>query len=92
MTTTLQIRIDAGLKKKAQKVAAEIGLDLSAVVKTTLAQMVRIGGLPFTPRTENGFTPEYEAMVLRETEEAIKSGKRYTDVEKMFTDILNGTD
>ncbi len=89
MSTTIQIRIDETLKKKAQKVADAIGMDLSSVIKTTLTQMVRVKGLPFTPRTENGFTPEYEERMVRETEEAIRSGKRYTDVRKMLADTLS---
>lgn len=92
MSTTLQIRIDETLKRKAQKVAEQIGMDLSSVIKTTLTQMVRVKGLPFTPRTINGFRPEYEERMVRETKEAIREGEGYTDVHKMFEDILNEKD
>jgi len=38
--------------------------------------------LQFTPRTVNGFTPEFEALVLRETAYAEKYGKRYKTVKE----------
>ena len=88
MSTTLQIRIDEGLKKKAQKVAEDMGMDLSSVVKTTLAQMVRIGGLPFTPRTANGFTLQQERDIRGELDWAKKHGKRFGSVQEMVRDIM----
>jgi addiction module RelB/DinJ family antitoxin len=84
MNTTLQIRIDSRDKIEAQKILKKIGMDLSTGIKTFIKQVTVDKALPFQPRTENGFTPEYEAMILKETEWAEKHAKRYKSVEEMF--------
>jgi len=43
-----------------------------------LSRVAQDKAMPFTPRTVNGFTPEFEAQMIRETEYAEKYGKRYT--------------
>lgn len=40
-TTTLNLRIDAKLKKDAQKLAESVGLSLSTIVKSLLRKVVR---------------------------------------------------
>jgi len=87
MNTTLQIRINAKDKKDAQKVFGEMGMDLSSGIKSFIKQVVTDKALPFQPRTSNGFTPEYEAMILRESAWAEKHGKRYKTVEEAFKDL-----
>jgi len=88
MTSTIQIRIDSKVKKEAQTVFENLGLDLSSGVKLYLTQVVREQGLPFTPRTVNGFIPEQEARILRETAWAKKNGKRYRSAKEALKDIL----
>ncbi len=39
-------------------------------------------------RRENGFTPEQEAEIIRETEEALRHGKSYNSAEEMHREIL----
>lgn len=86
--TTLQVRIEEKTKKAASKALAGMGLDLSTGVKLFLNQVIVEQALPFTPRTENGFTPEYEKHILRETTEALKHGKRYRSAEALLKDLL----
>ncbi len=86
--TTLQVRIEEKTKKAASKVFANMGLDLSTGVKIFLHQVAIDQALPFTPRTENGFTPEYERRLLRETKRALKHGKRYSSAEELLKDLL----
>lgn len=88
MTTTIQIRIDKKTKKDAQALFEDMGLDLSSGVKMYLAQVIREKGLPFTPRTVNGLTPEYESSLLRELEWTKKHGKRYRSAKVALDDIL----
>ena len=40
-TTTLHVTIDREIKQKAQKLASELGLDISTVVRASLQQFVR---------------------------------------------------
>ena len=88
MTTTIQIRTKPAVKKNAQKILANLGLDLSTAINMYLMQVILHKGVPFEVRTENGFTPAQERAMLREAAWAKKHGKRYSSTEEMFKDIL----
>lgn len=45
----LQIRLDGQVKTDAERVAAELGLSLGAIVLMTLKQLIRDEALPFAP-------------------------------------------
>ena len=47
--TTLNIRIEAKVKTKANKTLSALGLDMSSAVKLFLNQVITENGLPFTP-------------------------------------------
>lgn len=89
MTTTIQVRVDAKVKKEAQAVFENMGLDLSSGVKLYLTQVVREQGLPFTPRTINGFSSAYEAKLLREAANAKKNGTSYRSAKTAMRDLLS---
>jgi len=84
MNTTLQIRIDSKDKMEAQRILKKMGMDLSTGIKTFIKQVTIDKALPFQPRTENGYTPEYEAMLLKESAWAEKHAKRYNSVKEMM--------
>ena len=84
MSSTVQLRIDATIKRKAQKILKDMGLDLSAGSKLFLTQVVRKGSIPFEIRTVNGFTPAKEAELIRETEWAEKYGKGFKTADEFF--------
>lgn len=88
MTTTIQIRMDTKIKKDAKKLFEELGLDISSATKLFYVQALKARAIPFEIRTENGFTPAYEAEILKQAAWTRKHGKRYTSVTKMFDDIL----
>lgn len=81
--TTINVRTDAATKRVAQSVFKRMGLDLSTGVNMYLSRVAQDKAMPFTPRTVNGFTPAYEAELIRETEYAKKYGKDYTAKEIM---------
>jgi len=82
-TAILNVRTDAATKREAQRVFKRMGFDLSTGVNMYLYRVAQDKAMPFTPRTVNGFTPEFEARVLRETAYAKKHGKSYTADEIM---------
>lgn len=86
--TTLNIRIDPMLKKKARKVADDMGMDVSTAVKIFLVQMVAQKKIPFVVRTENGFTPAEERRLRKEAGEAVRKGKRHSSAKALLDDIL----
>ena len=85
--TTLNIRIEEDLKKKATKALASMGLDMSSAVKLFLHQTVQENGLPFHP-TNN--PKAIRALWDREVVETLKNGKGYTSTKEMFDDIIKG--
>jgi DNA-damage-inducible protein J len=86
--TTLSIRIEEKTKKEAAKTLAALGLDMSSAVKMFLHQVVIEQGIPFKPtRTPREIREEYDSEVAW----ALKYGKRYTNVDKMFEDIMEET-
>lgn len=83
--TTLSIRIEEKTKKEAIKTLNALGLDMSSAVKMFLNQVVIEQGIPFKPsRTPKQIREELD----KEVAYALKYGKSYTDVSKMFEDIL----
>ncbi|MDP2594174.1 MAG: type II toxin-antitoxin system RelB/DinJ family antitoxin [bacterium] len=83
MKTTMNVRTDVATKREAQKIFKRMGLDLSSGVNLYLTRIVQDKALPFTPRTVNGLTPEYEQHILQELEYAKKHAKGYTAAQIM---------
>lgn len=65
---TIQIRIDGKVKKAAQKIFADSGMDLSTGMRIFLSNVVKTKNPFGGPRTVNGFTPAQEERLLRELE------------------------
>ena len=47
--TRISIRMEDSLRKEADAILDELGLNMSSAVNIFLKQLVRLGGLPFTP-------------------------------------------
>ena len=67
-TVPTQIRIDENLKKQANELFSQLGMDMSSAMNIFLRQCVLRGGLPF-----NVELPHYKTEVL----EAKKKGEWY---------------
>lgn len=52
-TTTLNIRVEADLKKQADALFSELGLTMSSAMNIFLKESVRYGGIPFELRIDN---------------------------------------
>ena len=82
MDTTINVRTNKEIRKKAQKVFSSLGISTSAGVNMFLHQVVQEKGLPFTPTADTKKIRErWDAQV----KEAKKSGK-YKDAR----DTLRG--
>ncbi len=86
--TTIQIRIDEKTKAGAKKVFKKMGLDVSSGIKMYLSRVAQDKSIPFVLRTENGYTPEQERQLIRETEYAKKHGKRYYSVDEIMQEFF----
>lgn len=64
-TVPTQIRIDSTVKKQANKLFSELGLDMSGAVNIFLRQCIMRGGLPFSVEV-----PQYSQELLDAAAEA----------------------
>ena len=64
-TVQTQIRIDSGVKKQANELFNELGLDMSSAVNIFLRQCILRGGLPFKVEV-----PQYSTELLSAADEA----------------------
>lgn len=69
MTQAIQIRVEEDLKRNAEVVLNNLGLDMPSAIRIFLTKVVSTNSIPFelknSTHTVNGFTPEFEAEVLR---------------------------
>lgn len=84
---TIQIRIDSKTKNAAKKTLDGVGLDMSSAVKLFLTNVINRKGIPLDLRTENGFTIAQEQALVRETEEAKKTARRFATVDALMSDL-----
>ena len=91
----MHIRVDPELKANVAPILTAIGLSFSDVFNLTLKQIYLKRRIPFelsaVQLTENGYTPEFEAMILAEAEEcyaAVANGtaKLYKNAAEMFAE------
>ena len=70
-TARISINIDEKVKKDAQAVLSELGLDMTTAVDTFLRALIREQGIPFIIRTEKAMREDqYRRYVSRELEAA----------------------
>lgn len=93
MRSTVQVRIDPKQKQAVKMILEKLGLDFSAAIQLYFHQILAQKGLPFRPLTENGFTHEQEAFLLRESEETMRHMREgtlptYATAKDMVDDIM----
>ena len=88
MNTTMQIRIDAPTKAKAQKAFKSMGIDMSSGVKMFLSQVAKDQCMPFVPSTAK--TRALRKKWDNEFEWVMKNGKGYSSTKEMFDAIESG--
>ena len=84
--TSMNIRMDADVKKKAEILFSEIGLNMTTAINIFLRQAIRENGMPFelTLNTPNAQTVE----AIRDGERIIKKGEaRFDSADEMFADL-----
>ena len=72
-TSNIQVRVDTKLKKQAEKILDNMGMDMATLLRMTLKRLVLAKNLPFPLGTseeldENGFTKKQQ----KELDKAIK--------------------
>jgi DNA-damage-inducible protein J len=88
-TTNISIRMDVELKKQAEKLFSELGMNMTTAFNIFLRQAVRQQRIPFDVALE---VPNAETIAAMEEAERISrdpSVKGYTDVELMMKELLD---
>lgn len=88
--TSMTIRMDREVKQQAQKVFADLGMDMTTAVNVFLRQAIRYHGFPFELRVDVPNNDTLEA--IQEVKEMKKNptiGKTYTGVDKMMKELLD---
>jgi DNA-damage-inducible protein J len=85
-TTNISIRMDVKLKKQAEELFSDLGLNMTTAITIFLRQSIRSQGIPF----EISRVPNAETIAaMREAEIIARdpSIKGYTDLDALFKDL-----
>ena len=85
-TTNISIRMDSQLKKEADTLFAELGMNISTAFNIFVRQSLREGGIPFEVSlspTEKTLRACVEAKAITEDQ----SIQGYTDVNELMTEL-----
>ena len=87
--SNVSFRIDTDIKNQADKLFADLGLNMTTAFNIFLRQAVREGSIPFQITVN---TPNAETLAaIHEVERMEKDpsiGKGYTDVKQMMKELL----
>lgn len=79
--TQVHIRMDDSVKKEAEAIFAELGINISSAVNIFLKQVIRKGGLPFDMTTEASHMAERRAKL----DSLLKFSSENRRIEKDYT-------
>ena len=85
-TSNINIRIDDELKKEAEKLFNDLGINMSSAINVFLKQSVREQKIPFEIRKEY---PNYDTdMAIAETNSTdYNDSKTYDSVDELFKEL-----
>lgn len=90
MTTLINVNVDKQIKEEATSILKSLGLNMSTAINMFLTQVVKRDGIPFEVTNPK---PSKELLEALQKGEEILNGKiktkGYTNIWKMFEDILN---
>ena len=72
--TSMNIRMDSELKRQAQELFAQFGLDMTTAVNMFLRQSVRQQGIPFALRLDPFYSETNQKRLLRAAERMEQTG------------------
>ena len=87
-TVNMSIRMDAELKKQADAMLSDMGLNMTTAMNMFLRQVVRQGRIPFEIATD---IPNSETIAAIKEMDDMLSGKipakRYSNTKELFEDL-----
>ncbi|MBQ8804056.1 MAG: type II toxin-antitoxin system RelB/DinJ family antitoxin [Tyzzerella sp.] len=86
-TTNISIRMDSKLKKQADSLFEELGMNISTAFNIFVRQALREGRIPFDITIHNPNQKTVAAMLEAERIAKDSSIKGYTDVDELLADL-----
>ncbi len=87
-TVNMSIRMDTDLKKQAEAMLSDMGLNMTTAMNMFLRQVVRQGRIPFEIATD---IPNNETLAAIKEMDDIISGKiaakKYSNTDELFEDL-----
>ena len=87
-TVNMSIRMDTELKRQADAMLADMGLNMTTAMNMFLRQVVRQGKIPFEIATD---IPNAETLAaMKEVDDMINGkipAKKYTSTDELFKDL-----
>ena len=87
-TVNMSIRMDTELKKQADAMLSDMGLNMTTAMNMFLRQVVRQGKIPFEIATD---IPNSETLAaMKEVDDMINGkipAKKYTSTDELFKDL-----
>ena len=86
--SNLNIRLDSNLKKEAEELFKNLGLNMSSAINVFLTQSVKEQKIPF--EISNSVHIKKVEKIVKKAEKIAKNPKikSYSDVDEMFKDIF----
>ncbi len=82
-TSTIQTRIEPGIKLEAEKILKTLGITTSEAINIFLRRIIMEKGLPFPVKITNTET----IKVLEDIIEGINLSKEYDSIDEMFENL-----
>ncbi|MGN1158874.1 MAG: type II toxin-antitoxin system RelB/DinJ family antitoxin [Lachnospiraceae bacterium] len=86
-TTNISIRMDSELKVQAEKLFAELGMNISTAFNIFVRQSIREGGIPFEITLNKPNVQTLAAMQEAERIAKDPTVQGYTDMDQLFADL-----
>lgn len=84
--TSMNIRMDSEVKRQAEALFSEIGMNMTTAINIFLKQAIRENGIPFELKISE--PNAYTVAAIKEGEKIIESGNaRFNSADEMFADL-----
>jgi DNA-damage-inducible protein J len=83
MSTTITVRVDESIKKEANEIFKEVGMDMSTAINIYLKQVIRSKGIPFKVSTEVPNSVTMKALEEAET----GNMETFSSIDELMEDL-----
>ena len=83
MSSTITVRVDENIKKEANSIFKEIGMDMSTAINVYLRQVIRSNGIPFNVSVD--VPNEITLQAIREAENG--SIASFSSIDELMEDL-----